>query len=235
MQEQPKSSDRPSLALDANARLSLRDHVRQQLRMAIISGRFAPGERLNERTLAEELGVSTTPLKEALRQLDGEGLIETLPRRGLIVRFDADFAEEMIHARSALESALAAMAAQRADDEVRRNLRAIVGLMAEATEKGDVTELINLNETFHAEIHSASRSRHIARLAAQQQLYDDTARRVIHRNAGESRSALEEHTAIYEAIAAGDAEAASQRMSKHVLRSGRLYLSAVFKNDRSDV
>lgn len=224
-------SDKPRLALDAAAQLSLREHVRQQLRMAIISGRFAPGERLNERMLAEELGVSTTPLKEALRQLDSEGLIETLPCRGLIVRFDAEFAEEMILARSALESALAA---QRADDDTRHRLREIVGQMAAATERGDVTDLIDLNESFHAEIHTAARSRHIARLAAQQQLYDGTARRVIHRNAGESRTALEEHAAICEAIGAGDAQAASQRMSKHVLRSGRLYLSAVFKKDRSD-
>lgn len=234
MQDQAKSRDRRNLALNETAHMSLRDHVRQQLRMAIISGSFAPGERLNERMLAEELGVSTTPLKEALRQLDSEGLIETVPRRGLIVRFDAEFAEEMIHARSALESALAAMAAERADQAVRDHLREIVEDMARATEAGDVTELIALNEAFHGEIHTAARSRHITRLAAQQQLYDDTARRVIHRDAGESRSALEEHTAIYEAIVAGDAEAASDRMSKHVLRSGRLYLSAVFNKDRRD-
>ena len=77
-------------------------------------------------------------------------------------------------------------------------------------------------------IHKASRSRHIARLVGQQQFYDDSARRVIHRRDDESRTAFAEHKAICEAIVAGDAARAAAAMSAHVLRSGRLYLSVVF-------
>src|SRR5688572_16893814 len=72
----------------------LREHVHDVLRRAIISGDIPAGARLNERQLADELGVSTTPLKEALRRLETEGLVATEPRRGVRVTFDAGQAEE---------------------------------------------------------------------------------------------------------------------------------------------
>ncbi len=234
MGNQPtRQATRPRMVLVPGARLALRDHVRHQLRTAILSGNFAPGERLNERALAEELEVSTTPLKEALRQLEAEGLIEVLPRRGLVVRYDAGFAEEMILARAALESAIAALAARRADDGAIERLGETVATMAEATEKADIAHLIRLNECFHGEIHRAAQSVHLARLVAQQQFYDDTARRVIHRDHNDSRAALEEHSGICAAIVARDADRASALMGAHVQRSGRLYLSAVFGKERS--
>ncbi len=213
---------------DAAARGSLRDHVRQSLRMAIIAGRFAPGTRLNERALAEDLGVSTTPLKEALRQLEAEGLIEVEPRKGLVVRFDKAFAQEMILARAALEAPIAALCAERIDAEGRDRLNATVRLMQEATAATDVERLIVLNEAFHGEIHRISGSRHLVRMVAQQQFYDDSARRVIHRQAADSARALDEHRAICEAILAGDAATASDAMHSHVRRSGDLYMTSVF-------
>lgn len=228
-----KEAERPRLALVPTARMALRDHVRQQLRTAIISGSFAPFERLNERALAEELEVSTTPLKEALRQLEGEGLIEVLPRRGVVVRYDMNFAEEMILARAALESALAGLAARRADASATQRLRETVERMREATEEADIARLINLNETFHGEIHTAARSIHLTRLVAQQQFHDDSARRVIHKDASDSRAALKEHEDICAAIVEQNADRASDLMSAHVLRSGRLHLSAVFGKEGS--
>lgn len=217
-----------SLALAPSARRTLRDHVHERLRLAIISGRFAAGSRLNERALALELDVSTTPLKEALRLLEAEGLVEVLARRGVVVRFDADFAEEMILARAALESPIAGLAAERIQEEGRASLWATVALMGEATQAGDIPSLISLNETFHGAIHTASGSRHLTRMVAQQHVYDGGARRVIHRDASDSRQAFEEHRAIAEAIATGHAKEASTLMHDHVLRSGRLYLAAAF-------
>lgn len=227
-EQSARQAKRPRMAIVPSARLALRDHVRQQLRSAIISGAFAAGERLNERALAEELEVSTTPLKEALRQLEAEGLIEVQSRRGVVVRYDQAFAEEMILARASLESPLAALAARRADAAAIGRLEATVAAMDAATLRADVAELILLNESFHGEIHTAAQSIHLVRLVAQQQFYDDGARRVIHRDSNDSRAALEEHGAICAAIVARDAERASALMGAHVMRSGRLFLSAVF-------
>ena len=233
--EKSRGAVRPKLALGPGARLALRDHVRQQLRTAILSGAFKPGERLNERGLAEELEVSTTPLKEALRQLEAEGLLEVLPRRGVVIRYNDDFAEEMILARAALESAIAALAARRADNAAIERMQKTVATMREATEKIDVAHLIRLNECFHGTIHGAAQSVHLSRLVAQQQFYDDTARRVIHRDHNDSLVALEEHSEICAAIVARDADRASALMGAHVRRSGRLYLSAVFGQKRKTI
>jgi DNA-binding GntR family transcriptional regulator len=218
----------PLAPLGAAARLSLRDHVRQALRLAIIGGRFRKGEKLNERKLAEDLAVSTTPLKEALRQLEAEGLIETLPRRGLIIRYDRAFAEEMILTRAVLESTIAALAAKRRTPEQATRLKAVVRLMGEATTNGEIVELIALNEQFHNEIHIASGSVHMARLVDQQRLYDDGARRIIHSDRSESATALAEHSDICDAIIAGDSARAETVMRKHVLRSGERYLKLAF-------
>ena len=122
--------------LDALATAGLREHVHRALRQAILSGTYAPGTRLNERQIAEQLGVSTTPVKEALRQLDAEGLVLIKPRSGVVVRFDYAWAEEMILARAAIESTIARLAAQRILPDDISALHAIIQHMRDATDKG---------------------------------------------------------------------------------------------------
>lgn len=220
--------------LDPQLQITVRDHVHRILRGAIIAGRFAPDEKVNERQLAEQFGVSTTPIKEALRQLEAEGLVQALPRRGVIIRFNMGWAEEMILARAALESMIGHLAARRMSKEATTELRATVGLMEVATSSGDVDELIALNETFHDQIHQASRCQYLAKLIERQQFYDASIRRIIHSDTAEREKALREHAAIADAIIAGDAERAEKQMRDHVVRSGETYLAIVFGN-REDI
>jgi len=215
--------------LDAQYQMTVRDHVHLAMRSAIISGRFATGQKLNERSLAEQFGVSTTPVKEALRQLETEGLVETLARRGVIVRFSSSWAEEMILARAALESMIAQLAARRIDEEGRVQLLALAGRMNEATASGDADRLIELNETFHDHIHKSSKCEYLAMLIERQQFYDAGIRRVVHLDPRERQKTLEEHAAIAAAITAGDAETAERTMRDHVRRSGDTYLNIVFE------
>lgn len=209
---------------------SLREHVHRALRQAILSGRFESGSRLNERRVAEQLGVSTTPVKEALRQLEADGLVETKPRSGVIVRFDYAWAEEMILARAALESTIAQLAARRHADGEGAALGAILDAMRQATTDGEPEDLITLNETFHNHIHVMARSKYLGRLTDRQQLYDSGARRVIHLDPDERQRALSEHVTIGDAIIARNADRAASTMRDHVLRSGESYLNLVFKN-----
>ena len=216
--------------LDPLLTTSLRDHVHKALRLAIIAGRFPPQSRLNERQLADDLGVSTTPLKEALRQLESEGLVSTLPRRGVVVLYGRARAEEMILGRAALESMLAHLAARRVGPEDRDELDATMTAMTLATRQGDADQLIALNETFHDCIHRASRCDYLSQLIERQQFYDSSTRRIIHADPQERETALREHVAIGRAIVAGNAEAAEQAMRQHVLRSGDGYITRVFGN-----
>lgn len=218
--------------LDPQLQLTVRDHVHRILRGSILAGRFGADEKVNERHLAEQFGVSTTPVKEALRLLEAEGLVETLPRRGVLIRYNIGWAEEMILARAALESMIGRLAARRMSDESKPALKATVKLMEVATASGNADELIALNETFHDQIHRASRCHYLARLIERQQFYDASIRRVIHSDPAERETALQEHSAIAEAIIAGDAERAEKQMRDHVVRSGETYLSIVFGNKK---
>ncbi|KAA3509647.1 GntR family transcriptional regulator [Agrobacterium rosae] len=218
--------------IDASFNVTVRDHVHRMMRAAIISGRFATGEKVNERSLAEQFGVSTTPIKEALRQLETEGLVEALPRRGVVIRFASSWAEEMILARAALESMIAHLAAKRIDKKAGVELVATANLMRKATTSGDADSLIALNETFHDLIHRSSLCGYLSKLIERQQFYDASIRRVIHLDSSERQKALEEHVTIADAIVAGDAGRAERSMRDHVVRSGQTYLSIVFGNQK---
>jgi DNA-binding GntR family transcriptional regulator len=219
-------------ALGPLAVAGLREHVHRALRQAILSGKFESGTRLNERRLAEQLGVSTTPVKEALRQLEADGLVETKPRSGVIVRFDYAWAEEMILARAALESTIAQLASRRHVAEEGAALGAILEAMRQATASGEPEDLITLNEAFHNHIHTMARSKYLGRLTDRQHLYDSGARRVIHLDPAERQRALSEHVTIGDAIIARDVDHAAASMREHVLRSGESYLNLVFKNQQ---
>lgn len=220
--------------IDPLLTLTLRDHVHRQLRMAILSGRYSPNQKLNERQLAEELGVSTTPLKEALRQLESEGLVTTLPRRGVIVKYSQTWAEEMILARAALESMVAHLAARRITKEAGQALLGTIALMDKATTDADADGLIALNEVFHDQIHTASQCEYLGRLLERQRFYDQGTRRVIHSDPAERKRAFDEHNGIAEAIVAGDRDAAERAMRNHVVRSGEHYIKLVFPNLSKD-
>lgn len=219
--------------LDPGLMVSLRDHVHRALRMAIISGRYPHKTRLNERQLAEELGVSTTPLKEAVRQLEAEGLVSTLPRRGIIVLYGRTWAEEMILARAALESMIAHLAAQRINEAGRASLRTTMAAMATASVAKDPDHLIAINEQFHDQIHKASECLYLGKLIERQRFYDTSTRRIIHSDPEEKARALAEHTTIGTAILERDIDGAERAMRDHVVRSGEHYIRLVFKNSDS--
>lgn len=220
-----------SLALSEAQRRILRDHVHETLRTAIIAGRFAENEQLNERRIAAELGVSTTPLKEAFRRLEAEGLIETQPRRGVRVQFGKARAEEMILARAALESTIAALAADRISETQKTALGELVELMRAATGEDDGDRLVALNTQFHELIHAASRCYHLTDLIGRQQYYDASTRRSILLDIAERRVALEEHTGIASAIVARQVTSAEKLMRQHVRRSGAHYIARAFTEE----
>lgn len=209
--------------------MGLREHVHHVLRRAIIAGELPAGTWLNERQMATELGVSTTPLKEALRRLESEGLVATEPRRGVRVTFDAGQAEEMALARAALEGMIARMAAQRIDAEGTVRLGAIVDAMALATTAGEVETLIALNEQFHDGIHAISGCRYLQRLTEGQRIYVHTARAIILGDADERARAFGEHRAIFNALVARNPDEAERTMREHVVRSAQQHVRTAFE------
>lgn len=207
---------------------SLREHVHEALRQAIISGRLKSGARLNERQLAADLGTSTSPLKEALRQLEAEGLVRTEARRGSFVTFSERQAEEMTLARAALESIIARQAAKHGSEDAFDTLRAVIGKMMMAVESGEVDRLIQLNEQFHDTIHNASGCEYLRRLQNTQRTYDHAARITVLSREDVRRTSFLEHQAIMKAIVSRDEDAAERLMRQHIMDAGKTHIELVF-------
>jgi DNA-binding GntR family transcriptional regulator len=129
------------------------------VRGLILRGEYAPGARLGEMELADALGVSRTPVREALRQLAAEGLVELVPNKGArVVAWTADELEQVFELRAQIEGLAAHQAAQRATDEQIERLAGLAGAHAEATaaRDRDLERVYELNAAFHGGIAAAA-------------------------------------------------------------------------------
>ncbi|GGF10363.1 GntR family transcriptional regulator [Aliidongia dinghuensis] len=203
----------------AEQQLSLADHAYARIRAAILTGVFAPGRRLRERQLAEELAISTTPIKEALKRLEHEGLIVTAPRRGTFVSYSPEKSSEMALIRAALESVVVRLAAMKITDAEVAMLEAHLATMRLATEAADHEAVVASNAQFHALIDRIADNAYLRQLLETLKVYDELNRRRVLKAAGEAAQGLAEHAAILEALAARDPELAERRMREHILRS----------------
>jgi DNA-binding GntR family transcriptional regulator len=201
--------------------LSLAERAYRRLRDSIVQGALAPGSRISERSLATALGISAQPVREALRRLEQDGMVVTLPRRGTVVaEFGPDRQAEMGRIRAALEGAAAALAAGRADDAALAALEAQLQAMRDATAAGRPELVSEANERFHALIHKATENVFLIRSLAALRAYDHFGRvRALGATPKELPRALREHAGILAALQARDPDAAETRMRAHVLRS----------------
>ncbi len=210
--------------IDLSASVSLRDLAYGRLREAILEGRLTSGSRINERSLAVTLGVSTTPVKDALRRLESEGLVVTLPRRGTYVAtLDPEDTHELVLLRAALEGTAARLAAERYNGETETRLHDLLTQMELLTKASKSSLLVDINEEFHQEIHRLSRSPRIARMVESLRIHDRATRNRILSKADETQRALREHKNVAKAILKNDPDAAEKAMRDHVLRSAHFY------------
>ncbi|WP_332689456.1 GntR family transcriptional regulator [Bosea sp. (in: a-proteobacteria)] len=210
---------------------SLREHVHERLRRAIVAGNFRNGERLNERHLADLLGVSTTPVKDAIRKLESEGLVRTEARRGVFVEFSARQALEMALGRAALESVMAHIAANRIGDAEIAEMAGLIDDMAHATDHSALEELVTLNEAYHGMIHRISGCAYLERRLDGQRMYDHAQRIALLAEPAERRQGFIEHQGIFTALKAHDPALAEQRMRSHIVRSAKSHVRQVFGAD----
>ncbi|MFV0283457.1 MAG: GntR family transcriptional regulator [Castellaniella sp.] len=217
-----------SFALAPIQTTSLRDEVHERLRLAIVSGYYKTGERLNERKLAEEMGVSTSPVKEGLRRLEAEGLVRTEPRRGSFVTFAARQAEEMTLARAVLESLVAGMAARHASAQDLVRLQALLAEMKAALAEDDVDHLVTLNSAFHETVRAASGSTYLHGLVNSLHAFSLGTRVAVLSDRQVRAESLNEHTAIYQAIVRRDVARAESLMRRHITAAGQAHVELLF-------
>lgn len=202
---------------------SLHDRVVTELRQAILSGRLKPGERLVEGRLADELGVSRNPVREAIRALASEGLIEVTARRGAAVAtMTEQEARETIEVRALLEGHNARLAARRQDKQIIKRIEAVLNKGTAAVTARRFEQLFDLNQQFHRELAAAGQNTVLGDIM--QRLRERTAMLFSPMNPGRQARNWDEHAAILRAIIEGDERAAATLASEHVMRAGMDFL-----------
>jgi DNA-binding GntR family transcriptional regulator len=213
-------STRPAvIAGDRPLASPLRDVVTAELRQAILSGRYKPGQRLVEDRLAEDFGVSRNPVREALRSLAAEGLVALTARRGATVAApSADDAREMIEVRATLEALNARHAARRRDPRMIALLAEVLREGSAAAASGVLAALPELNARFHEALAAAGSNHVLGDLMRSLRLR--TAAVFAPPGAGRPRETWDEHAAILKAVIAGDEELSALLAGRHVMKAG---------------
>jgi len=144
----------PSRSTVKKKAVSVRDRTYDSLKTKILSGRFKPGERLTEEHLAEELGVSRTPVREALHKLELEGLIQPLETRGFIIPKDSrEEMEELFDMRAVLEGFTLRLICQSIAEETLQQLEATIEKAENALRRGKIDDVFKWNTRFHDTLH----------------------------------------------------------------------------------
>lgn len=214
----------------------LRELVFEALREAILKGVLKPGERLMEIQLAEEMGVSRTPVREAIRKLELEGLVAMVPRKGAYVAsLSMKDIIEVFEIRGALEGLAAELAAERITDEELEELERYLVRITESIESGDLALVVAIDTDFHSQLYKASRNERLAQiinnLREQIQRFRTTSLSL----PGRMQAALEEHKKIVDAISTRDGALARRLAEEHIENAENSLMEAIRGADRGEL
>jgi len=205
---------------------SLNDTIYTALREAIFRGDYKPGERLTEPGLAKLFGVSRNPIREVLRRLQSEGIVEIPPRKSArVALFSTEEIEEIIELRAELEGLSAQFATGRLTDETSAQLKKLLEQGNKAAEKNDSEKIRHYNSEFHALLASSGKNRF---LADYMRTLRDRTLWLFERIAGDNAvKSWHEHTAVLEAILSSDRKLAGLLAARHVRRVGSEILKVI--------
>lgn len=196
---------------------SLRVKVFNQIEDKILCGEYKDGDSLNELKLSKELGVSRTPVREALMQLELEGLIKTVPNKGaLVVGISEKDIEDIFAVRIRIEGMAAKLCAENATPEQITQLQKNMDLQEFYMIKGDIEQIRGLDDEFHKLIYSASGSRPLRFMLSSFHNYLKHARDISVHTDDRAEKSVSEHKAILQAIKNKDGELAELLIVHHI-------------------
>lgn len=199
-------------------RAILSEEVFKKLAYDIVSGTLPPGQRLEEQTIAKQFNVSRTPVREALRQLSGAGLVEAEPCKGVTVaKIDVDQLADMFDTMGELDGLCAKLSAQRMNALERKKLEVLLAKSKEAANANDLVDYAALNEQFHDLIYQGAHSVSLRQITMTfRQRLSPFRVPIFFKISERMYSSLREHEEIVLAIAAGDDVRACEAMKSHV-------------------
>lgn len=197
--------------------LPLRDVVFNTLRKAILTGELKPGERLMEIHLAGQLGVSRTPIREAIRKLELEGLVTMIPRRGAeVAQITEKSLKDVLEVRRALDALCAELACDRITREEKARLKEACDEFEKATKTKDATTIAAADVKLHDIIVEATGNRRLVQLInnLSEQMYRYRFEYI--KEEDQHNNLVEEHRMIYESIINNDKEKAAKAAKEHI-------------------
>lgn len=205
------------LKLNISEYLPLRDVVFKTLREAILKGDLAPGERLMEIKLANQLGVSRTPIREAIRKLELEGLVVMVPRKGAeVAKITEKDLRDVLEVRASLEELAITLACERITDEKIAELKSALEQFRTVIKGKDVTKIAQMDVAFHDVIFEATQNARLVQMVnnLREQMYRY---RLEYLKDFSTHNRLdEEHVKIFEAVSARDIKRAKALIREHI-------------------
>ena len=211
----------------------LRELVCENIRQAIIDGTFSPGERLMEIQLADEMGVSRTPVREAIRKLELEGFVVMIPRRGTYV---ADISikdiNEIYEIRISLDILAAGLAAERITDEELEKLNSYLVEIGRYVPAMDMDKIVELDTAFHDILYKATRNERLVSVIGnlREQLTGIRGRSMSY--PGRLVETMDEHRALVDSIASRDVERAQRAARVHIENAEQTLLRSIERRNR---
>ena len=194
-----------------------REQIFEKIRQDIMEGKYKRGDSLVEQKLAEEFNVSRTPIREVMRQLEFDGLVKSIPNRGVFVNgITQGDIEDIYQIRQRIEGLAAIWAVERMTDDELGELRNTYELMEFYTSRGNIDKVAELNTYFHEVIFKGAKSKFLKRTLMNFQVYIRWARNASIKMEGRAEEALKEHKAIVEAFEKRDVHLAEQSVMGHV-------------------
>jgi len=206
--------------------------VFEQVKGMILRGEIPPGRRIIENEVADSMGISRTPVREAVQRLAAEGFLNTLPKGGYAVRgLTVSGVEETFDIRSTLESFAAFLAAKRFTDEELLPLEEKIDEFQRCLDGNDLSKLTRINTDFHDLLYALSRSPRLIKMI--HDLRDDIflLRKVILNSADMARLSNKDHQEMIKAMEKRDSAKVERLVKKHILRGKEYILQAVSKRD----
>jgi DNA-binding GntR family transcriptional regulator len=206
-----KHSDGPKANVPISTNLYL------QLQRDILTGKLKNGQKLTEQVICEEYNVSRTPVREALRQLESEGLVENILNRGcFVVGLSLQDFEDMFELRKIYEIQAVKWAIERITDEEMDALDETFEFMEFYTLRNDIDKMLTINEGFHQIIYEASHNRMLQQFCSSYQTYMKYLRKDEEYPDDYLATVLEEHRQIFQAFIEKDVEAGAEAMERHI-------------------
>ena len=201
---------------------SLRERVFKSIRASILNGEYKQGDPLRETVIAKKLNVSRTPVREAIRQLELEGLVYSIPNKETVVSGISDIdVQDIFLIRSRVEGLAAKKAAECITDEEIKEIEEVLEFTEFYAQKGDIERIGELDHKFHDLVYIAAKSKIMKQVLSDFHIYVQQTRRASLAVPGRIEGLLKEHTAIFDAIKRKDGEEAEKLMEQHVRQVSR--------------